>query len=114
MGNCASHVEYYFGFVNVSVSHLDILSFFLGCIFTVAAQALYTWCKGQRKASKHIITAHKWGKGGNQGEMMNQFMPYMPPQPWMMPPPGPAMPTAPAPPPTTALVPWKMSGDSQA
>ena len=118
MGACQSHVEYYFGFINVSVSHLDVLSFFMGVVCAVAAQAIYNWCKRQKNASKHILrgaTAHKWGKGGSNGEMRDPYMPYgFPPGPWMMPPPGQAMPTAPAPPPSTALVPMKMFGESPA
>ena len=122
MGACQSHIEYYFGFINVSVSHLDVLSFFLGVVCAVAAQAVWGWFKRQKQASKHILrgaTAHKWAQGGGKMEMRDSYLPYgFTPGPWMMPPAGQAAPTAPAPmpppPASTALVPWKMSGEMSA
>ena len=119
MGACQSHVEYYFGFVNISVSHLDVLSFFLGAAFAVAVQAAWGCCKRQKQATCHILrgaTAHKWAQGPGKMEMGANYLPYnYPPGPGPMPPPGPtappAMPPAPA---STTIVPWKFSWDMAA
>ena len=116
MGGCYS-TEYYLGFVNINISHLDVLSFMLGAAFAYGVQALYSYCKKQKRATKHILTgvsAQKWGQGPGQQPAVANYLPYTMP-PVYPPAPGPMQPTAPAaaPPaaPTTAVVPWKFSGD---
>ena len=120
MGACQSHMEYYFGSVNVNISHLDVLSFMLGAAFAFGVQAMWTYCKKQKQATKHILkgaTGQKWGQGPGQQPAGANYLPYnIPPMPSTYPPaPGLMQPTAPpaAPPaaPTTAVVPWKFSGN---
>ena len=46
---------YYFGFVNISMSHLDVLSFVMGIVPTLGVQYLWGYCKHTKRASKHIL-----------------------------------------------------------
>ena len=114
MGACYS-TEYYLGFVDINISHLDVLSFMLGAVFAYGVQALYSCCKKQKRATKHILTgvsAQKWGQGPGQQPAVANYLPY-PMPPTYPPTPGPMQASAPpaAPPaaPTTAVVPWKYS-----
>ena len=120
MGACQSTVEYYFGFINLNISHLDVLSFMLGCLFAMGAQALWSCCKKHRQATKSILrsaTGQMWGQG--QGHQMTgaHYLPYNYPP---MPPAyqtaqGPMQPSAPTPAPpapvSTAVVPYKFTGE---
>ena len=112
MGGCYS-TEYYFGFVNISVSHLDVLSFALVVAFAFGMQALYSYCKNSKRATKHILgraSAQKGGQGPGQLPAAATYLPY-PMPPTYPPPPGEMQATAPHAAPTTALVPWKYSGN---
>ena len=52
---CTQSTTYYFGFINFSLSHLDILSFALGVVLTLGVQYLFQYCKHTRRASRHVL-----------------------------------------------------------
>ena len=52
---CSQSSEYYFGFINLNLSHLDVLSFVLGVVATVGTMYLVTCIRDSRKANKHIL-----------------------------------------------------------
>ena len=106
MGACQSS-EVYVGFINLNVTHLDVLSFALGALFAVALWYLVNYCKLGRRANKHVLRgapgpAHAWGPPG----AYNIAMPS-----WSAPTPDPtAYPTAPYPgssaKPPLVMIPW--------
>ena len=105
---CSQSVEYYFGFININISHLDLLSFALGVGLTLAAQCLWTYCKNSRRAAQHILGKIPAQKGGQRAippaAYNGGFYPYPPAPPC----PPPTVEPATAPPaPGTAVMPWK-------
>ena len=112
MGGCYS-TEYYFGFINISFSHLDVLSFVLGFGFALGMQALWNYCKNTRRASQHIlgkVSAKNWGLGQLPAASCQppaaSYLPYPMPPP-LPPSPGVMQSTAPPAAQATAVVPWK-------
>ena len=103
---CTQSTQYYFGFINISLSHLDVLSFALGVALTLGLQCLWSYCKNTRRASQHIlgkIPSRNWaprtlpaGPG---------FYPY--PAPTSFPHPTEEPPATAPPAPGTAVMPWK-------
>ena len=91
---------YYFGIVNVSFDHLDVLSFVLGVCFAVGVSYCYSYCKHTRRASRQVL-----GKSRQGTAHQPQAAPF-----WSWPsacrpaevPSGPPPPSAPP----TTLVPW--------
>ena len=113
MGSACSTANYYFGFVNLSFSHLDVLSFALGCLFALGVQYLVTYCKNTKRASLHVLGKKKTGResmespGAAAGVQQHGYYPYPMPRPMpLYPDPAPAS----APPPAgTTVIPWKFS-----
>ena len=59
---CAQSTEtnYYFGFLNVNISHMDLFSFILGICVTVGMLYLIRCVRTNRKIHKHILGGHQW------------------------------------------------------
>ena len=59
---CAQSTEtnYYLGFINVNISHMDLFSFFLGICVTVGMLYLIRCVRTNRKIHKHILGGHPW------------------------------------------------------
>ena len=117
MGQACSTANYYFGFVNLSFSHLDVLSFALGCLFALGVQYLVQYCRMNKKASLHVLGKKKSARGAMEspgaaaGVQQQGYYPYSNsyPMPRPMPLyPDPAQASAPAPAGTT-IIPWKFS-----
>ena len=102
---CTQSNQYYFGFVNISLSHLDVLSFALGVAITLGIQCLWSYCKNTRRASQHIlgkIPSRSWAPRtlpAGQG-----FYPYPAPTSFSHSTEGPPATAPPAP--GTAVMPW--------
>ena len=60
---CAQSTEtnYYLGFINVSISHMDLFSFFLGICVTVGMLYIIRCIRTNRKLHRHILGGHPWG-----------------------------------------------------
>ena len=112
-GYCST--EYYFGFINISFSHLDILSFMLGFGFAIGIQYIWNYCKHTKRASNHILGKSKKNCGTMEMQAATASQPascY--PYPMTSPfPPYPGVMQATAPPAQgTAVVPWKYSNNA--
>ena len=116
----ACSTSYYFGFVNFSFSHLDVLSFALGCLFAVGMQYLVAYCRMNKKANLHVLGKKKAARGVGMesavaaaGGQQPGYYPYPSYPNYPMPRPMPLYPdpgqaSAPAPAGTT-IIPWKLS-----
>ena len=107
MGGCNS-TEYFFGFINISFSHLDVLSFMLRFGVAIGMQYLWQYCKHTKRASKHILGKSAKNRGVVEMQAASQpasYYPY-PMSPPLPPSPGVMQATAP-PAQATAVVPWK-------
>ena len=66
---CTQSNQYYLGFLNISISHIDVLSFFLGIAVAIGTIYLVGCIRHQRKANNHILgrgkarTFQGWGSG---------------------------------------------------
>ena len=69
---CSQLSQYYLGFINISVSHVDVLSFVLGVVLTVATMYLVNCVRDNRKVNRHILGRGKTkfynGGCGTRGE----------------------------------------------
>ena len=52
---CTQSSNYYLGFINISISHLDALSFVARVLLTLLFQYLWSYCRHTRKDSCHIL-----------------------------------------------------------
>ena len=52
---CSQSSQYYLGFINISVSHIDVLSFVLGVVVAVGTMYLVSCVKDHKKANRHIL-----------------------------------------------------------
>ena len=97
---CSQSSTYYFGIINVSFDHLDVLSFVLGVCFALGVSYCYSYCKHTRRASRHLLG--KSGRGAAHGQQSSPFWSW--PSTWRPAdvPPGPPPPSAPS----TTTVPW--------
>ena len=59
---CAQSTEtnYYLGFINVNISHMDLFSFFLGICVTVGMLYIIRCIRTNRKIHRHILGGHPW------------------------------------------------------
>ena len=108
MGACQSSNQYYFGFINLSISHIDVLSFVMGVVLTIGVMALVRRCKEHRRAARHILGKSKQrynGKARSGPDM--DWGPQASPPFYMMTSMMPPAPTAPYPGAhKTASIPW--------
>ena len=56
---CAQSNTYYFGFINVAISHIDLFSFVIGVALTVGLFYLVGCVRHQRQANRHILNNAK-------------------------------------------------------
>ena len=103
---CTQSNQYFFGFVNLSISHLDVLSFALGMALTLGIQYMFRYCKHTQRASKHILGSRKFPSHtlGSVPHARPNFYPYPGPTSFSNTPEGPPA-TAP-PVPGTAVMAW--------
>ena len=58
---CSQSNQYYLGFINISISHMDIFSFILGILLTVATMYIIRCAKANKKVHRHILGRGKTG-----------------------------------------------------
>ena len=87
---CSQSSQYYLGFINISVSHVDVLSFVLGVVLTVATMYLVNCVRDNRKVNRHILGRGKTkfynGGCGTRGEQEWVSHYSMHATPWAPPP----------------------------